>query len=80
MSTRTRRQLLQDQAKRIRLIRSQATPIPKRVRAKIRRRAKKRFNLPRRIQGAIGAGHFEADRALEAVAFEMERERFRRLG
>lgn len=77
-NAKTRAALLAQQ-QRIQKVRLQATPLPKRVRAKIRRQAKRRFNLPRRIQGAIGAGHFEADRFRDAVAAEMEHERFRRL-
>ncbi len=80
MSTRTRRQLLQDQAKRIRLIRAQATEVPKRVRGKLRGRVKRRFGLNRRMIGAIGAGHLKFDEYSDGVALQLERERFRRLG
>ena len=90
MSTRTRRELLQDQAKRIRLIRAQATEVPRRVRGKIRGRVKRRFGLNRRMIGAIGAGHLKAfvhsevDLAAteytNAVDAALELERFRRLG
>ncbi len=41
--------------------------LPKRERAKRRRRIKRRFNLTRRESGAIGAGHLEAPMLLGAV-------------
>lgn len=66
--------------KRIRRVRLDAIPIPKRVRGKIRGRVKRRFGLNRRMIGAIGAGHLKFDEYSHGVDAALELERFRRLG
>ena len=59
---------------------SKGPRLPKRTRAKIRSRLKRRFGLNRRQLGAIGAGHREAPPGYTAaVAGALELARFRRL-
>ncbi len=57
----------------------QRSTIPKRTRAKIRRRLKRRFELNRRDAGMIGAGDLEAPAGYAvALRAEVELARFRR--
>lgn len=75
----TRRDLIL-QRRRIQQIRRDAVPLPKRIRAKLRRRLKKHFGLNRRQMGAIGAGHLVVPKYAITRDAYFEQERFRRLG